>query len=204
MKLLTHIGLTLFVLASLLLGGCSRERISFPPEAEGRTWFPAPNGRHGLQIIDNPHQGIQDIWYRHRYRSGLDTQIDAFHRSGSLIWSPNGKWVALNHRDYQVIHDFLLFHVGRRGSIEERPGMMDPIQRLWDRMHPEQMARLSFQVIGWSADGDRALILAAGLPLDERAPSVREAIWLEPEDRVATIAHEIPREIILNQSPFAD
>jgi hypothetical protein len=133
--------------------------------------------------VDNPHRGIQEIYFRHRFREGLDVLIDELHGPGSLLWSPDGAWLVINHRDYGSLHDFVVFHLERRGLVERR-GMTGCVQQVWDRLHPEPMSRLSFQSVRWSAEDQRLLVLVIGEPEAEGAAPVRETFWLDPTDGV--------------------
>jgi hypothetical protein len=187
-------------LAALTLG-CGHERLTFAPEEIGHTWFPAPNGRQGVQIMDSQRRGVQEVWYRHLTREGVDRLIDELHGPGSLIWSPDSRWLAINHRDYGHLHDFVVLRLQRHVPIEQ-PGLMEPVQTLWNRMHPEPMERLSFQAIGWDPKETRLCILAFGAPEGNPSAAVREVYWLHPDDGVVRIADPVP-EILPLESPFA-
>lgn len=182
------------------LVGCNRgPRFTMPEEAVGQTWFPAPPRglhsvpRYGLQILDDPRRGVQEVWFRHRYRDGLDTQIDRLHAPGSVLWSPDGRWVAINHRDYASLGDFLLFQI-EKGRPVERGGMMDHIQALWQRLHPEAMQSLLVRAARWTEDSRQLLVLVTGTPETPGAAPIRQAMWLDPRDGVVRLA-EVPEEV---------
>ncbi len=185
----------------MTLSGCRGAR--FDDEALGDRWIPAPGGRHGIQIVENPRRGIQEIWHRFRFRDDHDEAIDALHSAGSLVWSSSGKWLVVNHRDYPYLHDFVIFQLARRQMVE-RPAMTQRVQALWDRLHPEPMASLSFQGHRWSRRGNRLLVFAFGQPEADSSQLIREALWIDPEEGIVRMAEEIPAALFEQPSPFGD
>jgi hypothetical protein len=169
----------------------------------GREWHPAPNRRAWIQIVDNPRRGVQEVVYRHMFREGVDAKIDELHGPASLLWSPNSEWLAVNHRDYGELHDFLLFR-DERGRLAEMPDPLGPVEALWNRLEPRPMRRLAIQAVRWTPDSEQMLVLVTG-ELDSegaRAPAiVRHAVWLDPSAGVVTLA-ETPADLAARPSPF--
>ncbi len=196
---LSSISVALLCLAAAL-GACARERFEMPADAVGQSWHPAPSGRHGVQIMTNPRRDVQDIWYRHRFRHGVDAKIDELHGPGSLLWSPDGKGLAINHQDYGMLHDLVVFRL-RRGRMLQQAGLMEPLRELWDLLHPEPVARLSFQAKRWSPDGDSILVLAIAETQAPEPSLLRSTLWLDPDRRRAEVA-EMPPDLAGAPSPF--
>ncbi len=189
---------------TLTVAGCGRrDRLTFTDEETGRTWFPAPNGRYGLQIVQDPRQGVQEVWFRHLRDEDADTLVDRLNGPASLSWAPDSEFVVINHRDYASLHDFLLLRRDRRG-IHEVGGMMDRVQELWQRLYPEPMQRMAFLGVRWDTESDdtRLMVVGIGQPGEDPNVLVRQAFWLNPADSVVRLA-ENPPELMSMRSPFA-